>query len=117
MKRKNFLSLFLGVGALAIALGMNYSYAAKDYGIKTNTLSKSVLANGSDSDGESGGESGSGGTSAAPFCYNGGIGAVSCSIEGGIEIAGSGVSASCMVSCSSGYYACCSLRCTCVSNP
>jgi hypothetical protein len=48
-------------------------------------------------------------------CYNGGQGASSCSIDGGIDIAGSGVSAACSVSCKEDYYACCSLRCTCVS--
>lgn len=48
-----------------------------------------------------------------PFCYNGGRGAVYCSIDGGINVFGYGVSASCSVACVSGYYACCGIRCTC----
>lgn len=48
------------------------------------------------------------------YCYNGGPGSSSCTIDGGIDIAGFGVSAACSVSCNSGYYACCTLRCTCV---
>lgn len=47
-------------------------------------------------------------------CYNGGVGSNQCSIEGGITIAGSGVSANCSVSCDPGYYACCGIRCTCI---
>jgi hypothetical protein len=47
------------------------------------------------------------------YCYNGGRGATSCSISGGIDIKGGGVSASCDVSCQTGYYACCGIRCTC----
>ncbi len=48
-----------------------------------------------------------------PFCYNGGVGASQCSIEGGITILNFGVSANCSVTCNSGYYACCGIRCTC----
>lgn len=48
------------------------------------------------------------------FCYNGGPGANQCSIEAGITIVGNGVSANCSVSCNSGYYACCGIRCICV---
>lgn len=51
----------------------------------------------------------------ATFCYNGGVGAASCSIDAGITIGG-GVSAACSVSCREGYYACCSLRCRCISS-
>lgn len=51
-----------------------------------------------------------------PYCYNGGTGSTSCSIEGGITILGYGVSAGCSVSCGSGYYACCGLKCTCKKN-
>ena len=47
------------------------------------------------------------------YCYNGGRGATSCSISGGIDIKGGGVSASCDVSFQTGYYACCCIRCTC----
>ena len=50
-----------------------------------------------------------------PYCYNGGKGSASCSIEGGITIAGYGVSGGCSVSCHEGYYACCGIRCTCKS--
>jgi hypothetical protein len=50
-----------------------------------------------------------------PFCYAGGPGAVSCSIEGGVEIAGVGISAGCSVGCDGvTRYACCTLRCICV---
>lgn len=46
-------------------------------------------------------------------CIHGGPGATSCEIGGGIDIAGSGVSVACAVTCDSGYYACCGLRCIC----
>lgn len=52
--------------------------------------------------------------SGSPYCHNGGPGSNACSIDGGIEIMGQGVSASCSVQCNTGYYACCGLRCTCV---
>lgn len=52
----------------------------------------------------------------SPFCYAGGEGSMSCSIDAGIEILGVGVAGGCSVSCNNGYYACCSLRCTCVKN-
>ena len=48
---------------------------------------------------------------ATPFCYSGGPGAYSCSIDAGVRIAGG-----CSVGCREEYYACCSLRCTCISN-
>lgn len=48
-----------------------------------------------------------------PYCYNGGIGSSSCSIGGGLEILGFGVSTECSVSCVDGFYACCGIRCTC----
>lgn len=51
----------------------------------------------------------------SPFCYSGGPGSNSCSIDAGIEILGVGVAGGCSVSCNSGYYACCSLRCTCIN--
>ena len=54
------------------------------------------------------GESGSCG-----YCYSGGPGATSCSIEAGTEILGLGASMGCSVTCSGSYYACCSLRCIC----
>jgi len=57
MKKLNF-GLIAGVCALLFALGMNYRYAAMDYGIMTNTLSVSVLADESGSGG-----SGTGGSS------------------------------------------------------
>ena len=50
------------------------------------------------------------------YCYAGGVGSTSCSIDAGIEILGVGVAGGCSVSCNSGYYACCSLRCTCIKN-
>lgn len=48
-----------------------------------------------------------------PFCYSGGPGSISCSIEAGINIAGYGLSGGCSVACRDGFYACCTLRCTC----
>ena len=58
-------------------------------------------------------EPGGGSTPGLITCYNGGPGASSCSIDGGIEIVGSGVSVACSVSCRDGYYACCGIRCSC----
>ena len=57
------------------------------------------------------GEPGPGG---GPYCHAGGPGASQCSIDAGINIAGYGVSGGCSVTCGSGTYACCTLRCTCV---
>ena len=48
------------------------------------------------------------------YCYNGGVGASQCEIEAGINIAGFGVSGTCSVTCESGDYACCGVRCICV---
>ena len=55
MNRKILLNL--GIGAIALAYVLNLSYAADNYGIKTNSLSWSVLAQ----SGSSGGSSGGGG--------------------------------------------------------
>jgi hypothetical protein len=54
----------------------------------------------------------------APYCHNGGPGATACSISSGITIPviGGGTTTGCQVSCGTGYYACCSFRCTCVPN-
>ena len=59
------------------------------------------------------GENSSGDSAYNPYCHNGGLGADSCSIGGGVDIAGYGVSLECSVSCNSGFYACCGIRCTC----
>ena len=67
MKRENFFGLFLGIGALVFALGMNYRYVFDDYGIKTNTLDKSVCANETSGSGGSSG-SGSGGSGTSCSC-------------------------------------------------
>ncbi len=48
-------------------------------------------------------------------CYHGGAGATACSIAAGIWIDGS-VTTACSVSCGAGYYACCGLRCICISS-
>lgn len=56
---------------------------------------------------------GGGNTPGLITCYNGGPGSSQCSIDGGINIVGSGVSAACSVTCRAGYYACCGIRCTC----
>lgn len=47
------------------------------------------------------------------FCYSGGKGSKSCSIEGGIEILGCGITLGCSVECDIGFYSCCGIRCTC----
>ena len=44
MNKRNFFKLVVGLGALVIALGLNFRNAANDYGIKPNSLSVSVLA-------------------------------------------------------------------------
>ena len=52
----------------------------------------------------------SGGT--AIYCYNGGCGSSSCSIDAGISILGCGVTTGGSVTASSdNYFACCTLRC------
>jgi hypothetical protein len=56
---------------------------------------------------------GGGNGSGNNYCWSGGPGSNACSIDAGIDIMGFGVSAACSVSCDSGYYACCGLRCTC----
>lgn len=48
-----------------------------------------------------------------PFCYIGGVGAISCSISPGIEILGFGITSGCSVTCRDGFYACCGITCTC----
>lgn len=48
-------------------------------------------------------------------CHSGGPGATQCSINAGTTIVGVGISAGCSVTCSSGYYACCGIHCTCIS--
>ena len=53
--------LVLGIGAIVLAYVLNLNYAADNYGIKTNSLSFSVLAQSGSSGGSSG--SGSGGSS------------------------------------------------------
>lgn len=53
----------------------------------------------------------------SPYCHNGGPGATQCSISAGTNIVGVGVSAGCSVTCGGNTYACCSLRCICVSYP
>lgn len=54
--------------------------------------------------------------SETPECHSGGIGAISCSISAGIQF-DLGVSGGCSVTCISGYYACCNLRCECKKYP
>ncbi|MDR1221762.1 MAG: hypothetical protein LBL07_02630 [Tannerella sp.] len=49
------------------------------------------------------------------YCHSGGPGSSQCSISGGITILGVGTTTGCSVTCSSGY-ACCTLRCTCITN-
>lgn len=47
-----------------------------------------------------------------PYCWSGGPGAISCSIEAGVDILGYGISGKCSVKCGEGY-ACCGIACTC----
>lgn len=68
MKKVNFSTTLVGLGALALALSLNFIYASNDYGISDNSLSVQVLAQtnksggGSGSSGESGTSSGTGTT-------------------------------------------------------
>ena len=65
MKKVNFSTTLVGLGALALALSLNFIYASNDYGISDNSLSVQVLAQTNSSGGSSGsgGNSGSGDTS------------------------------------------------------
>lgn len=45
-------------------------------------------------------------------CHNGGPGATNCSIDAGISM-GASLTTACSVTCGSGFYACCGLRCFC----
>ena len=61
MYKRNFSKLVMGIGAITLALGINFGNAFNDYGIRTNTLSLGVLAVASGSSSDSGsGDSGSG---------------------------------------------------------
>jgi hypothetical protein len=99
MKKK----IFGGIAVVAIAAvaAWNVNLNSQD-----NELSNVYLAN---VEALANGES----TPINPSCWNGGVGSSSCSIDGGIQINGYGVSSSCSVSCTAGYYACCGIRCTC----
>ncbi|WP_106832091.1 hypothetical protein [Parabacteroides pacaensis] len=67
MKKNNFLSPFVGLGALTLALSLNFIYASNNYGISDNSLSIQVLAQTNSSGDGSGSGSGSGsGTSTGP---------------------------------------------------
>ena len=46
-------------------------------------------------------------------CHSGGEGTEACSINGGIEIVGVGVTEGCSVSCQGDYFACCATECRC----
>jgi len=62
------------------------------------------------------GESGGDGVIAdADGCVNGGRGSTGCAISAGISIAGCGLTTGCDVSCGSGYFSCCSMRCRCTA--
>lgn len=49
-------------------------------------------------------------------CFAGGPRAVSCSLGAGVGIGGATGDASCTVTCSDGYYACCGVGCKCIKN-
>ena len=103
------------VAMMTIALGSVKAYE----GLTQNNMSALMMENiEALTNGEATGTgtgSGEGGGSGDDFfmCYNGGPGSQSCSIAGGIEIVGVGVTAACSVSCYEGYYACCGIRCQC----
>jgi len=99
---------------VAAGIGLNIQNALSDYGIGQDSLSL-VAKPGSGTNSNSNSNSNSN-TNGKPFCYNGGPGSSSCSIDAGISISGYGMTGGCSVSCQSGYYACCTLRCTCVKN-
>ena len=100
MKTKIFGGIAIVVIALAVAFNVSLNTG------KTNNASLLALANVEALASES----------SKPFCYAGGTGSSSCSIDAGVTIAGYGVAGGCSVSCNSGYYACCSLRCVCVKS-
>ena len=60
MKTNKLLKSFIGAGALAFALSFNFKYAINNYGILSNTLSASVLAQPDSTEG--GSDSGGGST-------------------------------------------------------
>ncbi|WP_106832094.1 hypothetical protein [Parabacteroides pacaensis] len=60
MKKVKFSTTLVGLGALALALSLNFIYASNDYGISDNSLSVQVLAQTNKSGGDSGGSGGSG---------------------------------------------------------
>lgn len=97
MKRRSFiLSVLLVCMNLFVAVARQQSL----YNNEPFTLNNVETLNRSESDDD---------------CIAGGQGSSSCSIEGGIEIVGNGVTVGCSVSCNSGYYACCGLTsCDCV---
>lgn len=49
------------------------------------------------------------------YCFNGGCGANACSVEGGIEILGVGVTAAGSTACEPGFFACCTIKSKCYS--
>lgn len=98
---------------VAAGIGLNIQNALVDYGIGENSLSL-IADPGSGTNSNSNSNSNTN-SSNHPYCYSGGPGSISCSINAGTNIAGYGVAAGCSVSCKSGTYACCSLRCTCVN--
>lgn len=53
--------------------------------------------------------------SGADECYNGGRGAISCTISPGTVLNDGSVSTGCSVTCGGNYYACCGRQCTCKS--
>ena len=97
-----FAVVVIAIAALNVRTVLNSN---RPYDLNMTTIAAISGEDDSD-DGESSG--GGGG-----FCYSGGVGSGSCSIDAGTDILGSGISGGCSVSCNSGYYACCSLRCVC----
>jgi hypothetical protein len=98
--------IFIGISAVAVGTiaAVNANYALQG----NKNLSALALANVEALAQESSGDS--------PYCHSGGIGSTSCSISAGVNILGNGTTTGCSVACSGGYYACCSLRCTCIKN-
>lgn len=100
--KKTFLTAFLSIVVIGISIYAGYNTYENYTKINESDLLLANIETFANSD-----------EAWNPYCHSGGSGSNSCSIDGGITIAGYGVSTACSVSCNSGYYACCGIRCTC----
>ena len=97
MKKKSHILIIMSIAALLIGGVVKHEMSIRSSLSADIWQNAEVLASGE-----------------GPNCYNGGVGASSCSIESGIDVFGLGISKKCEVTCIDGYYACCGLRCICV---